>query len=218
MRLLTLIAAFLLGCPEDMPEDADILVVGDSLMDFNRPDEDVASVMSGELSLTHAFAAAGGTTLLGDERSSIGGQYVAGPYRVLLVSGGGNDLGEGCQCGVDCDSVIDQLLSSDSSSGVARDLVDRAIADGLSVVWVGYMRPMPDAEEFSACGGELDIIRDRMAAMDQALGEMVFVDGVTVGDGTDPSMYAEDGYHPSPQGSEGLGLAAAEAARQQLDL
>mgnify|MGYP002870280619 CR=1 FL=1 len=206
------------ACSDAPPEDAALLAIGDSLLDFNRPDEDIATVMADALSITHAFGAEGGTTLMGDEGYAIPDQYVRGDYELLLVSGGGNDLGEGCVCGDNCDPIVDQLVSDDGTYGVARDLVDRAIDDGLQVVWVGYMRPMADAEEFSTCGGELDILRSRMAQMDNELTDMVFVDGVTIGDGSDASLYAPDGYHPSTAGSAALGLEAATRASDAFGL
>ena len=43
-----------LACSDAPPEDAALLAIGDSLLDFNRPDEDIATVMADALSITHA--------------------------------------------------------------------------------------------------------------------------------------------------------------------
>ena len=43
--------------------------------------------------------------------------------------------------------------------------------------------------------------------------DVVFVDGSQVGDGTDASLYADDGYHTSVKGSRLLAEAAADAVR-----
>ena len=203
----------LTACTQGPSGDADILAIGDSLLDFNTPDEDVTSVAAEALGMSHEFAAIGGTTMLGDD--AIGDQYVEGAFELLIASGGGNDLGEGCVCGEDCASVIDELIDESGSSGAIVDVVERAVSDGKRVAWVGYMRPMDSAEEFSTCDAELDVIRERMTTLDEQQPDMVFVDSATFGTGVETELYAEDGYHPSPQGSAAIGEALAEQVQSE---
>lgn len=88
------------------------------------------------------------------------------------------------------------------------------VGDGTGVVWVGYMRPRPDAEAFADCVGEMDVLRERLALVDGRLGEMVFVDGVDIGTGAEAELYAEDGYHTSEEGSAQLGALVASAIQE----
>ena len=53
----------LTACTQGPSGDADILAIGDSLLDFNTPDEDVTSVAAEALGMSHEFAAIGGTRL-----------------------------------------------------------------------------------------------------------------------------------------------------------
>lgn len=213
--LLVCLTATTLGCGDEINGDQDILAIGDSLLDFHTPDADIATVAAEELGLSVELAASGGTTMLDED--GIPQTYVDGSFSVLIASGGGNDLG-GCDCGGGCGDVLDALIAEDGSSGAIVDLVQRAVADGKQVAWVGYMRPQPDAEEFADCTGELDVYRTRFAALDAALDDLVFIDGVAIGSGSEDALYEEDGYHPSEAGSQALGLAVADAARQAFGL
>ena len=203
------------ACTDPVTGDEDILAIGDSLLDFHTPDADIATVAAEELGLSVELAAYGGTTMLDED--GIPETYVDGSFSVLIASGGGNDLG-GCDCGGGCGDVLDALIAEDGSSGAIVDLVQRAVSDGKQVAWVGYMRPQPDAEEFADCTGELDVYRTRFAALDDALDDLVFIDGVAIGSGSEDALYEEDGYHPSEAGSQALGLAVADAARQAFGL
>ena len=211
LRHCLALALALTACTDEGPSgEADILAIGDSLLDFNTPDSDITTVAAEALGMTHEMGAVGGTTLLGDDNAAIPGSYVNGDYRLLIVSGGGNDLGEGCTCGVDCAPILDELISADATSGVVVELVDQAVSDGKQVAWVGYMRPMADAEEFSGCNDELDVLDTRTALLDEGEANMVYIKGSDLGTGQEAELYAEDGYHPSPEGSRVLGEAVAE--------
>ena len=127
----------------------------------------------------------------------------------LLVTGGGNDFAE-CTCGVDCDDTLSTLISEEGD-GAIPELVQQAISDGHQVAWAGYLTPMPSAESFSNCTGELEILAGRMERYADAVDQMVFVNGMEYGDGTNTELYAEDGYHPSGEGSAVIGRAIAAA-------
>ncbi|MEM6927923.1 MAG: SGNH/GDSL hydrolase family protein, partial [Myxococcota bacterium] len=127
--------------PRDFPPldgNAQILGIGDSIMAFNEPDQDITAVVADELDTTHELAAVGGETMLGDEANRIPWQYEVardGQYALVIATGGGNDLGE-CTCGVSCDPVLDTLISADATSGAIVDLVEQGIADGRQFAWV----------------------------------------------------------------------------------
>ena len=196
---------------EALTGDRDILAVGDSLLGFHYPGDSIPDVAARALDLTMESAARGGETLLGGEDNAIPNQYQTGSYRLLIASGGGNDLGERCVCGEDCGPTLDLLIDEDSQTGAIPDLVATAVEDGLDVAWLGYMVPRADAEEFANCGGELDTLRERLAQLERSEDRLVFVDGALLGSGVEAELYEEDGYHPSVAGSEALGLAIADA-------
>jgi len=209
------VLVFLMGCGDGALGDQDILSIGDSLLDFHAPDADIATVAGSALGLDVEHGAVGGTTMLGGD--SIPDSYVDGSFSLLIASGGGNDFGE-CGCDGGCDEVLDDLLSEDGTEGAIAVLVDRAVGDGKSVIWVGYLRPMDDAEEFSDCDAELDVYRERLSALDAREAAMVFVDGATIGTGSEDELYEPDGYHPSEAGSLALGEAAANQASAAFGL
>lgn len=217
MRAYTVLILGLAACgPEPVdPGVADVFSLGDSLLDFNVPDSDIALVAADDLGLTLARGAVGGSTMLGDE--TIGSSYVDGEYTLLIASGGGNDFAE-CGCDGNCGEVIEELISEDGTSGAIPDLAAQAVADGAYVAWVGYLRPMEDAEEFANCGAELDELTVRLEAMEEAWDEVLFVDGTQIGTGVEGEYYAEDGYHPSPVGSTTLGLEVSARAREVFGL
>ena len=108
------------------------------------------------------------------------------------------------------DRVIDLLISENGSDGAIPDLVRRILDDGAYVAWVGYMRPMEDADEYADCGGEVDLLRERLQRLDDSEPSMVFVDGALIGTGVEEDLYDPDGYHPSPEGCAALGEEVAQ--------
>ncbi len=205
------------GCirPEDPVLDGDILAIGDSFLDYHAPDADIASIVGASLGLDVDLLAFGGATMLNEY--SIADTYVDREHALLIVSGGGNDL-EGCVCGESCEGMIDELISEDGVEGAIPDLVYRALGDGVYVVWVGYMRPMADADEYADCGGELDVLRDRLQLLDGAEDDLIFVDGALIGTGIEEHLYDPDGYHPSPEGCVVLGEEVAERVEDAFGL
>ena len=201
------------GCGRGITGDQDILAIGDSLLEYHAPDADIATVAAEELGQTVELAAFGGTTMISDDGEAIPDSYIDGSFELLIASGGGNDL-EGCRCGGGCGNVLDALIADDARSGAIVALTERAIGDGKQVAWVGYMRPRPDAEAFADCTDELDIYRERMARLAEEEPDLVFIDGVDIGSGSEARRYEPDGYHPSEDGSRALGLAVAAAVRE----
>ena len=206
---MLLIGSTAVGCIEvgEPDLDGDILVIGDSLLDYHAPDADVGTVAGEKLGLEVDMLASGGASML--DRNGIVDAYVNEGHALVIANGGGNDL-EGCVCGDDCWRVIDLLISENGSDGAIPDLVHRIVEDGAYVAWVGYMRPMEDAEEYADCGGEVDLLRERLQRLDDSEPSMVFVDGALIGTGVEEHLYDPDGYHPSPEGCAELGEEVAQ--------
>ena len=193
----------------------EILAIGDSFLDWHGPDADLQYVAAESLGMTIESAAVGGTTMLGGEGPDIPNQYVEGSFDLLIATGGGNDFGT-CTCGEDCDDVLEDLISEDGTEGAIPELVSRAIDGGAKVAWVGYFRPMDNDNEFSGCTGELDIYRARLARLDSAEDDMVFIDGVEYGSGVETELYEEDGFHPSEEGSATIGSVVAATVAEEF--
>ena len=206
---MLLIGSTVVGCIEvrEPDLDGDILVIGDSLLDYHAPDADVGTVAGEKLGLEVDMLASGGASLLNGH--GIADTYVDEGHVLVIANGGGNDL-EGCVCGNDCWGVIDLLISENGSVGAIPDLVHRILEDGVYVAWVGYMRPMEDADEYADCGGEVDLLRERLQRLDDSEPSMIFVDGALIGTGVEEDMYDPDGYHPSPEGCAALGEEVAQ--------
>ena len=206
---MLLIGSTVVGCVEvrEPDLDGDILVIGDSLLDYHAPDADVGTVAGEKLGLEVDMLASGGASLLNVH--GIADTYVDEGHVLVIANGGGNDL-EGCVCGDDCWGVIDLLISENGSVGAIPDLVHRILEDGVYVAWVGYMRPMEDADEYADCGGEVDLLRERLQRLDDSEPSMIFVDGALIGTGVEEDMYDPDGYHPSPEGCAALGEEVAQ--------
>ena len=205
---MLLIGSTAVGCIEvgDPDLDGDILVIGDSLLDYHAPNADVGTVAGEKLGLEVDMLASGGTSLL--HGHGVADTYVDEGHVLVIANGGGNDL-EGCVCGDDCWGVVDLLISENGSVGAIPDLVRRILEDGVYVAWVGYMRPMEDAEEYADCGGEVDLLRERLQRLDDSEPSMIFVDGAMIGTGVEEHLYDPDGYHPSPGGCAALGEEVA---------
>ena len=206
---MLLIGSTAVGCIEvgEPDLDGDILVIGDSLLDYHAPNADVGTVAGEKLGLEVDMLASGGASML--DRNGIVDAYVNEGHALVIANGGGNDL-EGCVCGDDCWRVIDLLISENGSDGAIPDLVHRIVEDGAYVAWVGYMRPMEDAEEYADCGGEVDLLRERLQRLDDSEPSMIFVDGAMIGTGVEEHLYDPDGYHPSPEGCAALGEEVAQ--------
>ena len=113
--------------------------------------------------------------------------------------------------------MIDLLISENGSDGAIPDLIHSVLDDGAYVAWVGYMRPMADAEEY-ADYGEVDLLRERLQRLDESENGMVFVDGALIGTGVEEHLYDPDGYHPSPEGCAALGEEVAQRVEDAFGL
>jgi acyl-CoA thioesterase-1 len=202
--------------PAPVTGHRDILAVGDSLLDFHGEKADVPEVVAESLGLTVASAAHDGSSVLGAHGEAVVDQLMDGSYSLVLASGGADDLA-GCTCGVDCEPVLDALVSDDGRVGAIPDFVAQVVDSGAQVAWAGYFRPMADADRMADCAVELEELDDRMMRLDDQWPDMVYVAGSEFGRGQDADLYEEDGMHPSVEGSAMLGAVVAATVAEAFD-
>ena len=102
---------------DDFPEDATMLAVGDSFLDWHHDEEkSIPDVVGDEMGEVMGNASISGAMALDSDEGSIPNQYREGAWSWVIINGGGNDLTDRCDCR-DCDGVMDRLLAADGESG-----------------------------------------------------------------------------------------------------
>lgn len=199
------------GADPDAPQAARVLVMGDSLLAWNRlRGGSVARVLADQIgapvtdrSISAAtYAPTGGP-------GGIQAQYKPGPWDWVVINGGGNDLLFGCGC-LSCDVALDRLITADAVGGVIPETVTRARADGAQVIYVGYLRSPGFTTPVEHCGPVGDRFDQRLAAMaarDPGVHFVPLADLVTVPG--DTSYHYLDGIHPSKKGSAAIAARIA---------
>jgi lysophospholipase L1-like esterase len=212
MRYILLLATLLAGCvaiPEGREPGARILVMGDSVIAWNRGEgasiADVTERRLGEPVLDASVPGArmrqGG--LRGAVGLSIPAQYRAGDWDTVILNGGANDLRATCGC-ARCDGVLDRLAQQDYPDLIARLAPAR-------VVIVGYYgRMRGGGGSFDDCDDELLDLGNRLAALAARDARVTFVP-VRAAVAGDPRYYGPDRVHPSPEGSALIGGLVARA-------
>jgi len=196
--------------------DADMLVMGDSILFYNAPScASVGDVVAEELGRSVYIAAKTGAKVNPDGAYVFGDireQYVSNDWEWLVLNGGLNDMNQDCDCGP-CGAVLDSIVTADGRRGDVPALIDKARADGARVALVGYAEVDPDAKwGFGACNDAILALEDRYRTLASQDEDVVFVDpsdAVSL-EGT-PDAYARDGVHPSEEGSAAMGRLVAEA-------
>lgn len=202
-------------------QGGDILVIGDSVMAWNRAaGDDVGRVMEAELDRDVVNRAALGARIRAGGLSALGGlsipdQLSAGPWNWIVMNGGANDLGSSCGC-TRCDAEIDLLISENATTGAIPDLIARARARGAKVLWAGYYRA-PDSRSFSGCRPGLMELERRITIYAGTRDGVFFIDTEDVFDPAKSGLLASDRTHPSVEGSALIGrfLAREIAERSQ---
>ena len=219
MRLLVGFFCLLLvfGCGEQVPSDrsARILLLGDSMFASNK-------AVSG--SVGDAIEAALGLDVV--DRSVLGAryfyalpisgsiglkltaQYRPGPWDVIVLNGGGNDLLLGCGCGK-CDDILDRLISSDGRRGAIPAYVAELRKSGAQVVYAGYMRNPGTTTPIKACGPAGNELDRRLAELDRLDAGMSFLPMSDLVPHGSLLYHQIDRIHPSRTGSREIGLRIA---------
>lgn len=193
---LTLVAA----CGRGVPEQARIVVAGDSVMAWNRSSGgSVADQLSarlgepvGDVSLSFAQVAGGSGPL------NIPTQLSGRRADWFVVNGGANDLSGNCSC-TDCGAVLDRLISEDGRQGAIPALVTDLRRRGARVIWADYYTSPRYAG--TVCEAPYQVLETRLARMAAADAGVTLADMDDVFSPDDPSLFARDRTHPSRLGS-----------------
>lgn len=210
---MILALGLLAACGRGVPEQARIVVAGDSVMAWNRAEGgSVASGLQarlgepvGDVSLPLARVAGGrGALNIPAQLSSINVDWV-------VVNGGANDLSGSCDCS-DCGPVLNRLITADGSQGAIPALVADLRRRGSQVIWADYYTAPRYAG--TACEAPYQVLENRLARMAQADSGVTLVDMDDVFRSDDLTLFASDRTHPSPKGSARIaGLIAPVLAR-----
>ena len=209
MRASTWILLALVGCT-DVPPEGDILAIGDSFLEWNaESDASIPDVAGDHLNLVVANESISGALFL-EGRAAIPKQWIESTWQWLILSGGGNDLNDTCQCN-NCDQVMDELVSSDGQNGAIPELMDEVGSTGVKVAFVGYMDLPADVDDFAECRDELSELRSRLSLSADSRDTVLFIDASLAFGPDELDYYDDDLIHPSEQGSQAIGeLVATE--------
>lgn len=199
-RCLILIFLILAACGRGVPDDARIVVAGDSVMAWNRiAGASVADVLAerlgepvGDVSLPLAQLTGGRGPL------NIPAQLDGVQAEWIVLNGGANDLSDACDCS-DCGPVVDGLISEDGRQGAIPALVADLRSRGARVVWADYYTSPRYAG--GPCERPYQILEQRLGRMADADDGVTLVDMDDVFTPDDASLFAADRIHPSPRGS-----------------
>ena len=205
-------------CPvyEDFSGDDTILAIGDSVFAWRmRSCETVPDVAAITLGRTLRHKAVNGARITGGD-DPIVEQFEEGEWDWVLLDGGGNDLKNECECGVDCSPVLDTLVSEDGTRGEIPELVDRIVAGGSRVALYGYFRIDERAfYGFGECLEELDVLHARQQKVASQRDGVFFIDArEVVSPEHDPDAYAFDNLHPSAEGARIVGAFIAKKIKE----
>lgn len=201
MNRWTILAFCLLAaCGRSVPEDARIVVAGDSVMAWNRSNN--ASVADGlrallkepvgDVSLYLAQIAGGrGALNIPTQLEGVGVEWV-------VLNGGANDLSDNCDCS-DCGAVLDRLISYDGLEGAIPSLVADLRGRGSQVIWADYYTAPRYAG--TNCEAPYQVLENRLGRMADGDSGVTLVDMDDVFSPDDLSLFASDRIHPSEKGS-----------------
>lgn len=199
-RWTILTLSLLAACGHGVPEDARIVVAGDSVMARNRiTGASVADQLQerlgepvGDVSFPLAQVSGGLGPL------NIPAQLEALRPEWVVLNGGANDLSANCDC-TDCGAVLDRLISEDGMRGAIPALVADLRGRGSQVIWADYYTSPRYAG--STCEAPYQVLEDRLGRMAGADVGVTLVDMDDVFRPDDLSLFASDLTHPSEQGS-----------------
>lgn len=219
-KQLCFVASFALlsGCGETVGPNtqARILLLGDSMMAANSAENqtvaDGIEQILGEEVIDRSVIAARYFYILpitGAAGLRLDAQYRPGPWKWVVLNGGGNDLLFGGGCGAST-TQLDRLVSPDGKRGAIPAFVAKLRTSGARVLYVGYLRNPGRGTPIKACGpagNEMDRRLAKMAALDKGVDFMPLSDLVPYGD---ISYHQLDRIHPSIKGSQAIAARIAE--------
>lgn len=195
--------------PAESEAQVRLLAIGDSVLDFSdeksTPQAVGTAIESRGVSVVVENRAIGGSCLVncGDpDTEQIPARYVDGDWTHILVSGGGNDLG-------DLDGVCaspDSVMSADLASGAMVELIDRLPSD--AVVLLYRYSIAVDEGDPRVCP-QIWTLMDRYEAFAAERANVVLADASTVSGPSTPDLWA-DKIHPNERGSQVIGRMIAD--------
>lgn len=196
--------AFFAGAAQADP----ILVMGDSIMDWNRATgRSVSHALAEELGRDVRNLSVSGARIFGRGFRSIPGQFRGSAWSWIVLDGGANDL-QTCGCNR-CERMLDRLISGDA--GAIPTLLARLQGSGANVLWMVYYGPNGRGGAFDPCADELAELDARVAALAANTDGLHFVDAGDVLGRSAPDDYHRDNVHPAPR--ESAKIAALLAAK-----
>lgn len=193
---LTLLAA----CGRGVPDQARVVVAGDSIMAWNRVEgASVADRLEarlgqpvGDVSLSFArVAGSSGPLNIPTQLNGVRADWI-------VLNGGANDLSAGCDCSA-CGPVLNRLISDDGQRGAIPALVRDLRGRGARVVWADYYTAPRYAG--TGCEAPYEVLEARLSRMAAADPGVTLVDMDDAFTPTDLSLFAGDRTHPSAKGS-----------------
>ena len=193
-----------------------VLAIGDSFFEWHVesqqsiPDEIgkalQASVDNRAISGANFYA--GGSD--DPELINVKDQYEAGNWDWVVMTGGGNDVNDKCECN-SCDVVVDELISMDATTGELPNLVNKMQQNGHKVVYVMYPEIAVGAEYgFSQCTEEFIELEFRFNQLALNTKDFWFVSASDVVPRGDNSYFVDDLVHPSTKSTAVIGKYVAE--------
>lgn len=204
-------------------EEATILAVGDSIMAMNgQLCLGVPGHTGLELGRYVQDHSVGGRRLdHPDSDDDITGQYEPGPWEWVLMTGGGNDMIQECQCNVEghdeqaCWDTLDSLVELETETGEIYDFLDLVRADeanAATVLLLGYYAfTETSVANFDGCNVYLPELNARYQTLAESEEDLAFLPTDELMDlDAHPERIWLDGIHPSVEGSQALGTLVAE--------
>lgn len=221
MRFLLsiLFGTVLASCAPVPRQGGDIVVIGDSVLAWNRSDgRDIGSIIAADLDRPVVNRANFGAQIRAGNASSllrlsIPDQLPDGPWNWVVMNGGANDLGFSCGC-TRCAGEIKALISPDGQKGAIPDLISQAQSQGARVLWLGYYRA-PETRSFEGCRPGLVEIERRIARLASTRAGVFFLDAEDVLAPPLREHFDRDRTHPSALGSKLIGAAVADVMKAQ---
>jgi acyl-CoA thioesterase I len=224
-RLCGFILLFLImGCGEPVPADrsARVLMLGDSMFASNRAvNGSVADTIETELGVEVVDRSVSGARyfyilpISGSAGLKLNAQYRPGPWDVIVLNGGGNDLLFGCGCG-QCDGMLNRLISFDGERGAIPSFVADLRASGAKVVYVGYLRNPGTTTVIKPCGPAGNELDRRLALLDRQEPGMTFLPMSDLVPYGSLEYHQIDRIHPSSLGSREIGRRIARTIGPML--
>lgn len=208
------------GGQETVSRNGRILVMGDSMMAWNRlTGRSVSSFIEQELSEPVFDRSVSGAQMTyrlpisGSLGMNISHQFKAGARDWVVLNGGGNDLLFDCGCGR-CENKLDSLISENGDWGAIASLLTRIRATGANVIYVGYLRSPGVGSLIEHCRDEGDELEARISRFAEQTEGIYFVSLRDLVPHGDRSYHAMDMIHPSPRASRAIARRVTEIIRK----